>query len=187
MSSFGRAARVLAAAALLTTVGIGFASSAGAATTGSLAAVTNGVTVTYSSSNTATDEAVVTIFASPYTCPASTDFATLVNANPPYILGSQSGMPPYMALGSSPRTLQFGSTVAANMGQSSTTIAAGTWVVCLFADNGTTLTSLASLTFTAVDPSPPTTTTPTTSAPTTTAAGGSSANGGDPVVPAFTG
>ncbi len=182
MSSFGRALRVLAAAALLTTVGIGFASSAGAVTTGTVTAITNGVTVTYSSPGTALDNALVVIYSSPHTCASNDNPMTAT-----YNLSSSSASASYAQLGASPRTLQFGSTVAQGFSQG--TIGVGDWVVCLIAVGNTSNTVLSSAAMTAVDPSATTTTTSTPggSTSTTAAGGGTDPAGGDPLVPTFTG
>ena len=183
MSSFGRAVRVLAAVSLLTTAAIGFASSAGAVSTGTVTAITNGVTVTYSSPNTSTDEVLVLIYPSPHTCSSSDNPGSAT-----YLLMSENAGPSYIRLGASPRTLEFGSTVAVNSGSAQGAIAAGTWVVCLmWLDNGSFL-ALSSASMTAVNPSPSSTASPTTTTPTTTAAGGDTdPAAGDPLVPTFTG
>ena len=150
---------------------------AGAVTTGTVTAITNGVTVTYSSPNTSSDSVFVMIYPSPHTCSASDNPGTAT-----YLLMSEHAGPSYWWLGASPQTLQFGSTVAVDPGSPSSsqgTIAAGNWMVCLVWNDVGNLSVLSSAAMTAVDPTPPTTA--TTVAPTTTTAGGGS------VTPAFTG
>jgi hypothetical protein len=173
----GRFALVGALAVSLSTILMPI--TAGAVSTGTVTAITNGVTVTYSSPNTGSDEVFVMIYASPHTCAASDNPGTAT-----YFLMSENAGPSYIRLGASPRTLEFGSTVGVNAGSAQGSIAAGNWEVCLVWNDNGSFSVLSSAAMTAVDPTPPTTA--TTVAPTTTSSTTSGA-AADPVTPAFTG
>ena len=183
MSRFPRLSRFAAVAALAVSTVTVFAASPASAATGSLTAASNGFTVTYTNPTPGTDFAVLLMFTGTHSCAnlSPGDFNTAT-----YGMYGDSTFPAQVRIAASPASYTFGSPAYGSGGVGSTTIAAGSYSVCLlsFVDNGQssppTITQLGSLAVTITDPGATTTTT-TSVAPTTTAAGSGS------VSPAFTG
>ncbi len=169
MRSIIRATRLIAVAALVITVAIGFGSPAGAVSTGSV--VNNGaggVTITYTADQG--DGISILVYSSSSTC--SVGFPP----QPLYFLNTSSPQAPI--LGPSPFTLDGTTTV--RQGGPNTTIPTGSYQFCLYAEAGGTFTFLSSVQ-TTIGTVTPTTTSPSSSTSTSTAPAA------DPVAPAFTG
>lgn len=197
MSHLLRPTRALAAFALVVSAFALFGATPAGAASGSLAAVTNGVTVTYTGSTT-NDNVQLTVWPSGHTCSLNDS-----SLQATYYLTSDASSPPAMQLAASPATLVFGSAAFTLNGFTATTIAAGSYTFCLkTVVSGPGGTAIAGQLDTAiVDPNATTTTTSTsttTTLPTTTtttAAGGVATTSttrtggaaGDLVTPAFTG
>lgn len=186
MSRLLRPSRLLAAAVLAASSVALFSSSPAGAATGSLTAISNGVTVTYTGSTT-NDSVQLLVWPSGHTCNIndSSQQAT-------YYMTSDASSPSGMQLAASPASLTFGSAAFTLNGFTATTIAAGSYTFCLKTNvagpGGQAIA--AQLDAVIVNPNATTTTTSTTTTvapgtPTTTAASGLA--GGDPVAPAFTG
>ena len=186
MSRFLRPSRLLAAVVLFVSLVGLFSSSPAGAATGSLSAISNGVTVTYTGSTT-NDNVQLTVWPSGHTCSLNDS-----SMQATYYMTSDSSSPSGMQLAASPASLTFGSAAFTLQGFSVTTIAAGSYTFCLktvvSGPGGTAIA--AQLDAVIVDPNATTTTTSTTTTvapgtPTTSDASGST--NGDPVAPAFTG
>jgi len=197
MSRLLRPSRLVAAAVLLASSVALFSSSPAGAATGSLTAISNGVTVTYTGSTT-NDRVELLVWSSGHTCSLNDSSMQAI-----YYMSSDASSPLAMQLAASPASLTFGSAAFTLQGFSATTIAAGSYTFCLkTVVSGPTGTAIAAqLDAVIVDPNATTTTTSTsttTTLPTTTtttAAGGVATTSttvaggasGDPVAPAFTG
>ena len=181
-----------------------FSSSPAGAATGSLSAISNGVTVTYTGSTT-NDNVRLLVWPSGHTCNINDS-----SLQATYYMTSDASSPSGMQLAASPASLTFGSAAFTLNGFTATTIAAGSYTFCLetyvsgpqgqaiagqldavIVDPNATTTTTSTTTTTTLPTTTTTlpTTTTTTAAggvatSTTTAAGGAS---GDPVTPAFTG
>ncbi len=182
MSRFPRLSRFAAVTALAVSTVTVFSASPAVAATGSLAAASNGFTVTWTNPTPGTDFAVLLMFTGTHSCAniSPADFNTAT-----YGMYGDSSFPASVRIAPSPATYTFGSPAYGNGGVGSTTIAAGSYSVCLlsFVDNGQnppTITELGSLAVTITDPGATTTTTTAAPITTTTAAGGAA-------TPAFTG
>lgn len=161
MSRFPRLARVAAVAALAAsslTLLASSPASAAVAPSGTLVATADGFTVTYAGDSTATQGIDVGIFPAGHTCagtdtpPDSTYWATSLLINIPALV-----MP------ASPVTYTFGSTIAAmKPSPQSSTLAAGSYTVCLYSWVNNVRTALSNLDTTIIDPSTTTTTTTST-------------------------
>jgi hypothetical protein len=198
MSRFLRPSRLLAAVVLFVSLVALFSSSPAGAATGSLTAISNGVTVTYTGSTT-NDNVQLTVWPSGHTCSLNDSSMQAI-----YYMSSDASSPLAMQLAASPASLTFGSAAFTLQGFSATTIAAGSYTFCLkTVVSGPSGTAIAAqLDAVIVDPNATTTTT-STSTTTATVAGtgsgsgsGSGSNGsgaadgnasGDAVAPAFTG
>lgn len=196
MSKVLRPKSAIAAFAIVVSALAVFGASSAGAASGSLAAVTNGVTVTYTGSTT-NDNVQLTVWPSGHTCSLNDS-----SLQATYYLTSDASSPPAMQLAASPATLVFGS-AAFTLNGFTATIAAGSYTFCLkTVVSGPGGTAIAGQLDTAiVDPNATTTTTSTsttTTLPTTTtttAAGGVATTSttrtggaaGDLVTPAFTG
>lgn len=183
-----RPTRLVAVAAFVVSSFAVFGATPAGAATGSLTAVSGGVTVTYTGS-TNNDFVELLVWPSGHTCDLN-DAAIQAT----YYMMSDPTAPPAMQLAASPATLTFGSAAFTLNGFTATTIAAGSYTFCLQTNvpgpGGQAIA--AQLDTAVVDPNATTTTTSTSTtttvapgSPTTTAASGSA--GGDPVAPAFTG
>ena len=185
MSRFPRLTRYVAAAALAASTLTVLSTSPASAATGSLAAASNGFTVTWTGTGP-NDMTQLMMWSTPHTC--STNDSPL-QAN--YVLYGDPTAPANMQLSASPASYTFGSAVFDLSSFGATTIAAGSYVVCLLSvvsGVGGATTLLGNLAVTIVDPnaSPTTTAAPTT---TTTAAPSTTTTAAveEPVVPVHTG
>ena len=195
MSKVLRPKSAIGAFALVVTALAVFGASSAGAASGSLASVTNGVTVTYSGT-TANDNVLLTVWPAGHTC-ALNDPAMQAT----YYMTSDGSAPSGMQLAASPATLTFGSAAFTLNGFATTTIAAGSYTFCLqtnvagpggqaiaaqldavIVDPNATTTTTSTSTTTTTAPSPT-----TTVASTSTTAGSGDSTGGDLLVPAFTG
>ncbi len=189
MSRFLRPTRLVAAAALVVSSFALFSSSPAGAATGSLTAISNGVTVTYTGSTT-NDNVELLVWSSGHTCNINDS-----SLQATYYLTSDANSPSGMQLAASPASLTFGSAAFTLQGFATTTIAAGSYTFCLktFVAGLGGEAIAAQLDAVIVDPNATTTTTSTTSTTTTVAPGSpttsdaSGSTSGDPVAPAFTG
>ena len=189
MSRFLRPTRLVAAAALVVSSFALFSSSPAGAATGSLSAISNGVTVTYTGSTTG-DSVALLVWPSGHTCNINDS-----SLQATYYMTSDAGAPSGMQLAASPASLTFGSAAFTMNGYTATTIAAGSYTFCLttnvYGPGGQAIAG--QLDAVIVDPNATTTTTSTTSTTTTVAPGSpttsdvSGSTRGDPVAPAFTG
>ena len=193
MSLVRRPTRAVAVFALVVSSFAVFGASPAGAATGSLTAITNGVTVTYTGS-APNDNVQLLVWPSGHTCSLNDPFMQAI-----YYMTSDFTAPPAMQLAASPTSLTFGSAAFTLNGFTATTIAAGSYTFCLNTNvagpGGQAIA--AQLSAVIVDPNATTTTTSTTTttapSPSTTAPGTSTTTGsgsssdGDPVVPAFTG
>ncbi|CAB4554640.1 unannotated protein [freshwater metagenome] len=188
MSRLLRPTRLVAAAALVVSSFAIFGASPAGAATGSLTAISNGVTVTYTGSTT-NDNVQLLVWPSGHTCTLNDS-----SMQATYYLTSDASSPSGMQLAASPASLTFGSAAFTLQGFATTTIAAGSYTFCLktvVAGPGGQAIA-AQLDAVIVDPNATTTTTSTSTtttvapgSPTTSDASGSTS--GDPVAPAFTG
>ena len=197
MSRLLRPSRLLAAVVLVASSVALFSSSPAGAATGSLSAISNGVTVTYTGSTT-NDNVQLLVWPSGHTCNINDS-----SLQATYYMTSDASSPSGMQLAASPASLTFGSAAFTLNGFTATTIAAGSYTFCLetYVSGPQGQAIAGQLDAVIVDPNATTTTTststtttlPTTTTTTaaggvvttsTTAAGGAS---GDPVTPAFTG
>lgn len=170
-----RPTRLVAAAALVISTFAVFGASPAGAATGTLAAASNGLTVTVTSGTLANDFASLLLFNAPHTC---TTNSNPNQANVAISFTSSSAAVQGVIQLNTPTLITFGSVGSGQYGVQ-TTVAAGSYQACLLSvQNATTI--LSSLAVTIVDPNATTTTTP---APTTTGADPAA----DPVAPAFTG
>jgi len=194
MSLVRRPTRAVAVFALVVSSFAVFGASPAGAATGSLTAITNGVTVTYTGS-APNDNVQLLVWPSGHTCSLNDPFMQAI-----YYMTSDFTAPPAMQLAASPTSLTFGSAAFTLNGFTATTIAAGSYTFCLNTNvagpGGQAIA--AQLSAVIVDPNATTTTTSTSTtttapSPSTTAPGISTTTGsgsssdGDPVVPAFTG
>jgi len=186
MSRFLRPSRLLTAVVLVASSVALFSSSPAGAATGSLTAISNGVTVTYTGSTT-NDNVQLTVWPSGHTCSLNDS-----SMQATYYMTSDSSSPSGMQLAASPASLTFGSAAFTLNGFTTTTIAAGSYTFCLKTNvSGPGGQAIAAqLDAVIVNPNATTTTTSTTTtvapgSPTTSGASGST--NGDPVAPAFTG
>ena len=189
MSRFLRPTRLVAAAALVVSSFALFSSSPAGAATGSLSAISNGVTVTYTGSTT-NDNVQLLVWPSGHTCDINDS-----SLQATYYMTSDASSPSGMQLAASPASLTFGSAVFTLNGFTATTIAAGSYTFCLetWVSGPGGQAIAGQLDVVIVDPNATTTTTSTTSTTTTVAPGSpttsvaSGSTSGDPVAPAFTG
>lgn len=176
-----RPTRLVAAAALVISTFAVFGASPAGAATGTLAAASNGLTVTVTSGTSANDFASLFLFNAPHTC---TTNSNPNQANLAISFTSSSAAVQGVIQLNTPTLITFGSVGSGQYGVQAT-VAAGSYQACLLSVQNTT-TILSSLAVTIVDPNATTTTTSTT---TTLAPGGSTGAdpAADPVAPAFTG
>lgn len=186
MSRLLRPTRLVAAAALVVSSFALFSSSPAGAATGSLSAISNGVTVTYTGSTT-NDNVQLIVWPSGHTCNINDS-----SLQATYYMTSDASSPSGMQLAASPASLTFGSAAFTLNGFTATTIAAGSYTFCLetYSSGPQGQAIAGQLDAVIVDPNATTTTTSTTTtvapgSPTTSDASGSTS--GDPVAPAFTG
>lgn len=184
-----RPSRLVAAVVLVASSFALFSSSPVGAATGSLSAISNGVTVTYTGSTT-NDNVQLLVWPSGHTCTINDS-----SLQATYYMTSDAGSPSGMQLAASPASLTFGSAAFTLNGFTATTIAAGSYTFCLktYVAGPQGQAIAGQLDAVIVDPNATTTTTSTTSTTTTVAPGSpttSDASGStsdDPVAPAFTG
>ena len=188
MSRFPLLTRYVAAAALAASTLTVLSTSPASAATGSLAAATNGVTVTVTAGNSASDFAFLGLFNAPHTCTTSSNPS---QANLSVSFSSSSGAQIGLIPLNTPTLITFGSVGVVGMGGQGT-VGAGSYQACLISDLSGGVgqnTVLDSLAVTIVDPNAPTTTTTAAPTTTTTAAPSTTTTAAveEPVVPTYTG
>ncbi|MCX6511141.1 MAG: hypothetical protein NT081_10085 [Actinobacteria bacterium] len=178
MSRFTRSARMAVAGALFLSTAVLFAASpASAAASGDMVNNNDGsMTVTWSA--VGFESIAINFYASGTSCPATNNIAAAGTLF--YINGGSGMMAP--ALSASPSLLSAGSAVKIPFSMTPSQISAGSYLACLYLNDGqgnSVLDQSLEITFAVVAP---TTTTTTTTAPSTTTTAASTS-----VAPAFTG